>query len=339
MASMTEPIIVQIVNESGVGNVKSAAPGSTKTGANAGNIGALAGGLTKMLGMGAIIVEVLKMVGDAIESVIKPIKTVLSATFKLIAQLLRPIADVIMMLLMPFLQFLKPIIKVFNDIMRPYRTLAYRIMKSNTNSPGTIEWGEKNGLAIETLFAGFAVAITGVLAELLKTQLKIIESLILNLIIYPFIDIFGGLIGFFTGQSIKELKDSAKNAFDIGIDFVNKGIDAFVKDLNKTTLEYFKTQAAQLGVDIQGIDISAAKNAIMAKVQSLFDIQNSKTPYRPASYSGYATGSNQISGYSGNRVSDLVASASIKSAGYTNAASLLNAFNTGTLKTNAKVTK
>ena len=178
MVNVFEPIIVKFQDEtSGPGRGSRGGGGSGVGAAGAGVVGAeissggkggmagIAAGLTAVV---AVVGEVVGLVKNALDGVLKPLMTLVSGILKLISQLLRPIVDVFMMLLMPILQFLKPIIRVANDVMRPFRVLAYGLMRQASQSGNAVESGALNNLAMTTIFAGIGNVLVGVSGELVK---------------------------------------------------------------------------------------------------------------------------------------------------------------------------
>lgn len=233
MATSTEPIIVQIVNE-GSSAIKSGIGGGSSGGKKGSNVDLLSG-LGKLTGIVAIIAELGTMIYDAVMSVAKPIKTVLSAIFKLIAQLLRPIVDVVMILLMPILQLIKPFVKLFTQLMQPFRKIAYDLMKQASNVQGGISSPTGMALifqAITTLLSGMLTSIWVVVGDMLKTM-----------IINPIFELLKAVLPIFSSQ----LEDARVT--------INEGIDGATKGIYQATLDTMKTAANNTKAALTGMDI------------------------------------------------------------------------------------
>ncbi len=263
MANYTEPIIIQIAND-----VTPNKKFGGKNDKSDNSLGSLASSLSKVLGVGAVIMEALKVLGDAINTILKPVKTMITGIFRLVSQLLRPIADVVVLLLMPVLQFIKPLIKVFNEIMRPYRTLAFSMMREANKTSDPSKAALLNTGAVSTIFAGFAMSILGVLKELLKSQVTIIASFIKTFLLNPLVDIL-------MWSSPDFVKDAVKNYMssniDKGVVEFSKVLDSTFNTINSTVYNQMVDMAKEMGVSVQNLDTSSFTNALADKAQTAID--------------------------------------------------------------------
>lgn len=218
MAAYTDPIVVQIVDEvANVGNPNR----NKKSGATSGD---LAAGITKLGGIAALISEVVGMVKDAIDGILKPIKTVITGMLKLVTQFLRPIADIIIVLLQPLLMLLKPIVRLFNQLMQPFRKIAYDLMReAGTKEVGSVS---QNLLYIQAL----GTLLSGILASMFP----IIAQLITMFIVNPIFSLLEAVLPMFKNQL-----ESAKNAINTGL--INTG-----QTIYQATLDMVGKHATEL---------------------------------------------------------------------------------------------
>ena len=199
-----EPIIVKFTDET------TGPDGTTTTRGGGGVTGSLAGMAGSLTAVVGVVSELLGVVKAAVDSVLKPLRTMLTAVMRVLAQLLRPIVDVMVLMLQPILHFLKPIIQVANEVMRPFRTLAYGLMREATLTDDTVQSNILSQMAISTMFAGISNVILAMAGELIKFVTTTV------------IDLFGGVLRFFGVET-----DVLKNTINSNIDNALTGIQSW----------------------------------------------------------------------------------------------------------------
>ena len=244
MATTTDPIIVQIVDETGK---------STTSGGKSSSFG---GVVTKATGIANIATDAYSFVKQAVQGVIKPALTVIQAILKVTAQLLRPVIDMLMILLMPILTLIKPLVKIFTDLMRPFRQLAMQFMKSSKAAGG---FGTTGGnafqmLAMQTILDGFMLAFTKLFANVLATVVGTLITLIKDFLIFPLMNLMAPalnpILAMF-GTNVKQVEDTINASLDGSgkaiMDTVNKTID----DFSGQALAGLVHQGNQLNVQLE----------------------------------------------------------------------------------------
>lgn len=201
--------------------------------------------------------ELIAIVKEAVSGVLKPARTIIVGTLKLVAQLLRPITDMVVLILMPILQFIRPIIKVFNDVMRPFRNAAYQLMRAAGKETDPLKKGALQTLSAYSIMTGFALALQAVTAEILKFILGIVAQLIGK--------IWGAIRGEEKG---KELAATITNS-------INGWIDTATGAVQTTALDGIKSLADGLGVTLNNNLQSGINKAFgNLKIPEIFGPQN-----------------------------------------------------------------
>lgn len=288
MANSTEPIVVQIINE-GAATATSAVGGSKPSGSSGGGIASALGGVAKLGGMAAVVIEVLGMVKDAISTVLQPLKSVVMVVLKLLAQILRPVADVLIVVLIPIIQMLKPIIKVFNDIIKPFRLAAYKLMSAAMGTSDLVQKGELLKSATSAMFEGFIYGVLGIVKELIKINIGYLIDIIKNMIIGPLIDIFKTIIPDWIVED-KVFDDAKTKIFD-GLDDAKTTIgDALDKSLDVLSKNGIKKYDDLLAKFTDEIDWKTPEDILAAKMSMLMSNAANKAAGNEISVRGPTSG-------------------------------------------------
>lgn len=244
MATSTEPIIVQIINETGQA-IKGATGGGSSSSAGSksgsGGVSAVIGGLSKLTLLGTAILTSAEIISNAVSGIIKPIKTILTGIFKLVAQFLRPVADIIIILLQPILMLIKPFVKLFSTLMQPFRKLAFSVMKTAGQQEGGILGIKGMSLILNAL----GIMLEGVMASLMP----VLGSLFSTFVISPIFNILEALL-----PSFKPLLEKAR----LGI---NEEINKQTMGVYDETLKSMTTLANSLNTQFGSAMTSGMSNA------------------------------------------------------------------------------
>jgi hypothetical protein len=291
MATSEEPIVVQIVNESGLGTTTAGKGGG---GGGMAGLGKLAGVTAAVTTMATATTAILAIAAEAMGDILKPVKTVIGGIFKLISQILRPVVDLLLLLLIPFLNLWKPIIKVFTDIMRPFRTVAYKLMAeaNKAGGIGTTAGAALQGMAISTLIAGFIAALVGFIGETLKTTTSLLMTYLQLFVIDPILTLLTPIIEFF-GGNVDEIKANIGTSLASAQQFINSGIDATVKGVKDTAWTVLKMQADAIDLVTPGVN---AKQKFEKAYNDFWDIQYKKAAANAAASSVNMRVSNDTGG-------------------------------------------
>lgn len=261
MANSTEPIIVQIVNEAGA----AISGGSTKKTGEGSGLLATTAKITSIIG---IAQEIAKLVSEAMNTLIKPIRTVLLGILKMVAQLLRPFSDMILILLIPILQFLKPLIKVFNDMMKPFRTVAFKLMSQASKTGNVAEKNLLMTMALSALFEGFNFGILGIAKELLKGLTNGIIDTVKELVIGPLLDLFKVIVPDWIVSD--DVFESTKQAIFSGLDdakvTINNALDTGLNSLRDSSLKKYDNL---LKTFTDKVDWKSPEDMLAAKMSSI----------------------------------------------------------------------
>ena len=243
------------------GSVGGASGGSRSGSANT----TIAKAVSLGTGVASATQELVQMVKEAVNGVLKPVRSIIVGTLKLLAQLLRPISDMVVLLLMPILQFLRPIIKVFNDMMRPFRTAAYQLMRAAGKETDPLKKANIMSLAMTAILTGLNVGLIAVIGELVKFFISIIASII------------GQIVQFVTFGLVH-----AEDVANAITGTVNTFIDDSMKTLQITALTGIRGLADGLGIDLNA-NIQSGINKAFAniKIPENFGQQQSKSSSVP----------------------------------------------------------
>jgi len=233
MATSTEPIVVQIINE-GASATKSAIGGGSSG-------GSAVGGIAKLTGLIGVVAEIAGLVKEAVNGLIKPIKSVLLGILKMVAQILRPFSDMILILLIPILQFLKPLMKAFNEVMKPFRKVAMQLMGAAGNTSDSTAKAGLMTAAFGAIIEGFQYGILTIFKELLKVMMSNIIDLIKNMIISPLIELFKVVVPNWIVND--DIFDSVKNVIFAGLDIaksdINTALDKNITDASEVSIKKY----------------------------------------------------------------------------------------------------
>lgn len=234
---MSEEFIIKLISDDFEAGVSST--GTAKSsGSSVGGIAAMTGILG---GIGLGIQQLLSVVGPVIDTLLKPIKSIMTGIFKLVGELIRPVIEIITFLLRPVLMLLKPLIQMFKTFLAPFMDIArgYMQISMQQMASGNVTGAMTSAIeAVNVLIGPFIVSLVSVGLQLATTMIIMSMTSLLNLLIGSIGGMIATLVGVFSSRGEQAVLDFTANiqgkVTEAGqgiIDTVNGGIVAGTETL------------------------------------------------------------------------------------------------------------
>jgi len=236
---MAEEFIIKLFNQ----DVEDGIKGSTSSGALAG-IGKLTAIASVISGGVGIITS---LVGDTVNTLLRPIIGILKGMVRLVGELLRPIVDVFVILLRPILDMLRPIIQIFRAMMGPFLRIGQEFGRLSQQALAMGENTQAMNFAIEgakAIIGPFIVVLSSFVIEmasfLLIENVRLLLTTLVDVIrvmFQPLMDMFG------IGDKFFEAMELAKTKVNEGTEFLRDSIHGLVVDGTQSMLNTIKDGA------------------------------------------------------------------------------------------------
>lgn len=239
---MSEQFTIRIID--GMDDMVGESAGLTGGGGKAskGNTGLLSkiiGGLAGLTVIGQIAIDLLEVVSTTVKNLLAPIKAILQGIVTLLFELIRPITEVVTIILRPILGLIKPLVELFRSFMAPFMEIAREFGRMSQMAAAQGDVGGALDLAIEgirTLVGPFAIAITGIVLQLVTQTFVSAISGVAQLFLSIILQATGPLLEVF-GVNVSEAIATAKGAIAQGTTEVNNAIAEGIS----TSLEWIQS--------------------------------------------------------------------------------------------------